>query len=181
MLWLGAEGGGFEAPPRILFKSIPIFRRGVGGDTFRSSPIATRPARRRPGSHNRRPPKPNQQKRTQKTSKSTKKTICRSELPSKPHPIEKEKGRRGAGRTVRKTSRNVGRPRVLKFCKPAGPPGSGPSKRTILKWEGEGGRLCVSAKSLPMSRSAGQRAETSEDSWGGGLASEGSSDLWSAG
>ena len=132
MLWLGAEGGGFEAPPRILFQSIPIFRRGVGGDTFRSSPIATRPARRRPGSHNRRPPKPNQQKRTQKTSKSTKKTICRSELPSKPHPIEKEKGRRGAGRTVRKTSRNVRRPRVLRFCKPAGPPGSGPSKRTIV-------------------------------------------------
>ena len=78
-------------------------------------------------------------------------------------------------------SRNVGRPRVLRFCKPAGPPGSGPSKRTILKWGWGGGRLCVSAKSLPMSRSAGQRAETSEDSWGGGLASEGSSDLWSAG
>ena len=77
-------------------------------------------------------------------------------------------------------SRKVGRPRVLRFCKPAGPPGSGPSKRTILKWEG-GGRLCVSAKNLPMSRSAGQRAETSEDSWGGGLASEVSSDLWSAG
>ena len=75
-------------------------------------------------------------------------------------------------------SRNVGRPRVLRFCKPAGPPGSGPSKRTTLNW---GGRLCVSAKSLPMSRSAGQRAETSEDSWGGGLACEVSSDLWSAG
>ena len=27
------------------FKSVPIFRRGVGGDTFRQSPIATRPAR----------------------------------------------------------------------------------------------------------------------------------------
>lgn len=36
-------------------------------------------------------------------------------------------------------SRNVGRPRVLRFCKRAGPPGSGPSKRTILKWEGGGG------------------------------------------
>ena len=27
------------------FKSLPISRRGVGGDTFRSSPIAIRPAR----------------------------------------------------------------------------------------------------------------------------------------
>ncbi len=27
------------------FESLPIFRRGVCGDTFRSSPIATRPAR----------------------------------------------------------------------------------------------------------------------------------------
>jgi hypothetical protein len=156
MLWLGAAGGGFEAPPRILFQRIPIFRRGVGGDTFRSSPIATRPARRRPGSHNRRPPKPNQQKRTQKTSKSTKQTICRSELPSKPHPIEKEKGRRGAGRTVRKTSRNVGRPRVLRFCKPAGPPGSGLSKRKILKWGRAALRFRKECSDVPFCRTAGR-------------------------
>ena len=85
----------------------------------------------------------------------------------------------GGGPNCSEDSRNVGRPRVLRFCKPAGPPGSGLSKRTILKWGG--GRLCVSAKNLPMSRSAGQRGETSEDSWGGGLACEVSSDLWSAG
>ena len=45
----------------------------------------------------------------------------------------------GGGPNCSEDSRNVGRPRVLRFCKSAGPPGSGPSKRTILKWEGGGG------------------------------------------
>ena len=43
---------------RPAFKSLHIFRRAVGGDTFRQNPIATRPGR--PGSHSRRSPKPNQ-------------------------------------------------------------------------------------------------------------------------
>ena len=63
----------------------------------------------------------------------------------------------GGGPNCSEDSRNVGRPRVLRFCKPAGPPGSGPSKRTILKWEG-GAALRFSQESpdVPFCRTAGR-------------------------
>ena len=86
MLWLGAAGGGFEAPPRNLFKSLPISRRGVGGDTFRSSPIATRPARLAQPT----PPKAKPKNERKKRPNPQKQIFCRAELPSKPHPIEKD-------------------------------------------------------------------------------------------
>ena len=63
-----------------------MFRRGVGGDTFRSSHIATRPARLAQPT----PPKDKPKKTTQKHPNPQTQIFCRAELPSKPHPIEKD-------------------------------------------------------------------------------------------
>jgi hypothetical protein len=62
----------------------------------------------------------------------------------------------GGGPNCSEDSRNVGRPRVLRFCKPAGPPGSGLSKRTILKWGGAALRFSQESPDVPFCRTAGR-------------------------